>query len=251
MSDTYLRQVLAQYAVNNGLLSPVRSVQGVLLPTIRQWGGQQVLSVEPSGSFAKGTAVRSGTDIDLLASLSSTTTETLQQIYNTLFNALAAAEHQPKRQNVSIGVRVGAYSVDVVPARRQSQYGDDHSLYSNRTGSWLQTNVTRHIAEVRNSNRLDEIRLLKIWRNRRGLEFPSFYLELAVIRALHGRWSSNLSTNVVTVLEFVRDQITTTRFVDPANSNNVVSDTLTLVEKQALAKAARAALAGSWGTEFA
>lgn len=251
MSDAYLREVLARHSVDTGPYSPVLQVQSLLMPTINQWGAQQILSVSPSGSFAKGTAVRTGTDIDLFISLSSSTTETLEQVYNTLFNALGGAGLRPRRQNVSIGICIGTYDVDVVPAKRQSQYSQDHSLYSNRTGTWMQTNVVRHIAEVSGSNRLDEIRLLKIWRNRRGLDFPSFYLEMIVIRALHGRWGGSLTGNIITALEFIRDQITTARIGDPANSNNIVSDSVSAIGKQTLAAAARAALSSSWGVEFA
>ena len=145
----------------------------------------------------------------------------------------------------------GAYDVDLVPAKRQSQYGDDHSLYSNKSKTWLKTNVTTHISEVGNSGRTDEIRLMKIWRNRRGLSFPSFYLELLVIRALHGQKYGDLSKNIVTVFEFMRDQMLTANFIDPANTNNIVSDTLTSIEKSTLAAAAKAALASSWDGEFA
>lgn len=251
MSDAYLREVLALHAVDTGPDSAVRQVQGVLEPTIYRWGGGQILSVDPSGSFAKGTAIRSGTDIDLFVSLSSTTGETLATIYQTLFNALDGAGFQPRRQNVSIGMRIGPYDVDVVPGRRQSSYGNDHWLYSTKRDSHLQTNVARHIADVSRSGRADEIRLLKIWRNRKGLSFPSFYLELAAIRALHGRWTGNLSSNVVVALEFLRDRFEGARFVDPSNSNNVISDELASAEKRAIAGAARATLQSSWEAEFA
>ena len=43
-----------------------------------------MLSISPSGSFAKGTANRSGTDIDLFISLSESTPETLKEIYDSL-----------------------------------------------------------------------------------------------------------------------------------------------------------------------
>jgi predicted nucleotidyltransferase len=249
--DTFLRQVLVTNVADMSPTSPALHVRQALMPVIQRWGGQQVLSVAPSGSFAKGTAVRSSTDIDLFVSLSSTTSETLAQIYDTLFNALTAAGLQPKRQNVSIGMRLGAYDVDVVPARRQCSNGGDHSLYNNRTSTWLQTNVKQHIALVGNSGRTNEIRLMKIWRNRYGLDFPSFYLELIVIRALHGLSQRNLSTNVVTVLEFLRDQLPTARVVDPANTNNIISDTVTVREKGSIAAAARAALQSNWSVEFA
>ena len=44
----------------------------------RALGGNVVLSISPSGSFAKGTANRSGTDIALFISLSESTPETLK-----------------------------------------------------------------------------------------------------------------------------------------------------------------------------
>ena len=208
------------------------------------------MSVEPSGSFAKGTAVRSGTDIDLFISLSFNTPETLKGIYNTLFAALSNSALQPRRQDVSIGIRIAsAYDVDLVPARKQGLLGNDHSLYSARRDTWMQTNVTKHIALIQTCGRLDEIRLMKIWRNRRHLDFPSFFLELATIRALAGRRPA-LSNNVVATLEFLRDHLRNVRIVDPANTNNVVSDTLSDAAKQAVAVAARAALASTWENEF-
>lgn len=251
MSDAYLRQVLAQYAVDTGPYSLARQVQAQVAPIVNRWGGQFVMSTDPSGSFAKGTAVRTGTDIDLFISLSSNTPDTLAQVYNSLFTALTQAGYQPKRQNVSLNIRVGAYDVDMVPAKRQSQYGADHSLYSNRSGTWLQTNVGTHIAQVSSSGRLDEIRLLKIWRNRRSLDFPSFYLELAAMRALNGKRQGNLAANVVTALEFVRDQLANARIIDPANTNNIISDSLDAAGKRSVGAAAAAALQSNWGSEFA
>ena len=50
--------------------SPLLGVQTTLMPTLRQWAGNDLLSVYPSSSFMKGTAVLSGTDVDLFLSLS-------------------------------------------------------------------------------------------------------------------------------------------------------------------------------------
>ncbi|WP_066542595.1 hypothetical protein [Sphingomonas sp. CCH18-B1] len=91
-----------------------------------------------------------------------------------------------------------------------------------------------------------ESRLLKLWRNQKRLEFPSFYLELTVIAALSGRTSPDLAENVVTVLEYLRDKFTAARVIDPANGNNVISDDLTGTEKQAVRRLAEAALGGNW-----
>jgi len=110
----------------------VRGVAVTLCPAIREWAGNFLAAVTPSGSFAKGTANRSGTDIDLFLSLVHTTPNTLKEIYETLFSKMQAKGYNPKRQNVSIGVKVGGFTVDLVPGKRQGAYGEDHSLYRRR-----------------------------------------------------------------------------------------------------------------------
>lgn len=248
MPDAYLYQILAKRRADTGPKSPARAVQAALQPSLLRWAGKYLVSMEPSGSFAKGTAIRGGTDIDIFASLSSSVTESLEEIYNTLFYRLREEGFSPRQQNVSIGINVGPYSVDVVPARRQSPTGHIHSLYRRKTSSWTQTNVYSHISSVRNSGRLNEIMILKVWRKQNGLAFPSFYLELVTIQACRGRKVGDLSGNVWATLAYIRDNIKTAVFIDPANTNNRISDDLTTAEKQALANAASTALhATNWG----
>jgi hypothetical protein len=100
--------------------------------------------------------------------------------------------------------------------------------------------VLTHIAEVRRANRLQEVRLIKLWRNQLGLDFPSFYLELVVARALAGQ-AATLEANVSLIFEYLRDSFTSARFVDPANTNNVISDELTASERQKVVNAGKAA----------
>jgi hypothetical protein len=248
--EQHLSAVLARHAVDTGANSPVRGVQAALDSILRKWAQQYLVEVRPSGSFAKGTAVHGGTDIDLFVSLSSTLTTTLKDVYDTLFNALSGAGYTARRQNVSVGITVSNWKVDVTPGRRQDQHGTYHSLWSNRAGNWLQTNVNEHCRVVSGSSRLTEIRLMKIWRNVHNLDWPSFYLELFVINALYGARQANLKDNIITALRAVANSIGTCRLIDPANTNNVVSDTLTAQGKAGLATAARNALNSPWNVVF-
>lgn len=198
--------------------------------------------------LAKGTGISLSTDADIFLSLSSTTPGTLADMYETLCNAVTGAGFPVRKQDVSVGTTVNGYSIDLVPGRRQSQYGNEHSLYRNRTGSWTKTDVQTHIKVVADSGRVDEIRLLKIWRTRHGLRFPSFYLELAALDALHYARRGAVAANVYQTLEFLRDNIESDRFIDPANTNNVVSDDCTAAEKAAIAVQARTSLGKkTWG----
>jgi hypothetical protein len=243
--DEYLRPLLAREAVDNSTTSPFLRVQAELMPLLRNWAGINLIGVYPSGSFAKGTAVRSGTDIDLFVSLGEPEHRPLRALYESLFDMLVAAGYKPRRQNVSLNICLKGSSVDLVPAHRQNVETDDHSLYVSKNDTWIKTNVTKHIAYVRAAKRQNETRIVKLWRNQHSLEFPSFYLEMAVIRVLAARATPYLSANVYAVFEYLRDALVYARFVDPANSNNILSDTLNETEKRTVAKAAREALSCS------
>ena len=237
-ADSYLRTILQREAVDISPLSPLRLVQNTLWPTIWAWANGHLLSVTPSGSFAKGTANRSGTDIDLFISVSPNVGDTLRQVYDTLERALQNAGYVTRRQNVSINITVGGQSVDLVPAKRQNLFLEDHSLYRRKADSWTKTNVATHAQIVSTSGRTEEIRVLKLWRDQLGLDWPSFYLELTVLRALsYGSIYGDLAANVSRVFDFLRDNFVGARIVDPANANNIISDDLTQAGKQRISTA--------------
>ena len=249
-ADEYLRRILIRESVDTGPSSPVRGVLTQLDPIIRTWANGQLLGISPSGSFAKGTANHSGTDIDLFISLSEQTTESLRDIYNKLFNTMTQKGYAPKRQNVSITIRVSGYDVDLVPAKRQNRYSNDYSLYRRRADTWTKTDVSVHIKQVWLSGRQDEIRIVKLWRDQKGLDFPSFYLELTSIDALSGQRGGTLSQNVWQTFKYLRDSFPNSRVVDPANTNNIISDDLSGAEKLRVKTAAVRALSAKDWTEI-
>ena len=245
-ADQYLSGILIREQVDTGPMSPVRAVQRTIMPALNSWGGNYLSEVYPSGSFAKGTANRTGTDIDLFISVAESVPNTMKEIYNTLFEQMTKQGYGPKRQNVSININIGGYSVDLVPGKRQNAYSQDHSLYRRRADTWTKTNVLTHISQISSSGLTNEIRILKLWRTQKTLDFPSFYLELAIIHALKGRYGT-LSQRVWVALEYLRDQFSSARFADPANTNNIISDDLTASARSSIQAAARASLiATNW-----
>jgi hypothetical protein len=142
------------------------------------------------------------------------------------------------------------YSVDLVPARRQDAVSGDHSLYRRKAGTWTKTNISTHARTVIGAARADEIRIVKLWRNQQGLDFPSFYLELSVIRSLAqkplpGLVSYNsqptLAQRVIAAFDYLAESFPAARIVDPANTNNIISDDLTADEKAKVSEAANIA----------
>jgi hypothetical protein len=247
--DDYLRKLITKYAAPSGPNAPVLQQLAPIDATIRSWAGRQLLDLTLSGSYAKGTAVHGDADTDLFISLASTTTQTLREIYESLRDTFSQTGYAVREQNVSVRLSVGNFKVDLVPGKKRAGNTTDHSLYVRKRGSWQQTNIQTHIALITGSGRREEIILLKIWRAEQQIDFPSIYLELCTLRALSGKPRGDIANNVWAVLQFLRDELATARIVDPANTNNIISDDLTTREKATIAAAATRSLTKRFWSE--
>jgi len=241
-ADQYVASVVWKYAVSTVTGSPASKAANLLIPPLTEWVGEHRLGIQFSGSYAKGTAISLGTDVDIFISLRDVPGKGMKEIYWSLFQFCADRGLKPQAQNVSIRVKNNGVQVDLVPGRKQSGNTTDHTLYRRKKDSWVQTNVLEHIKVVAGSGRTDEIRAMKIWRERNHLDFPSFYLELMTIEALKGNRSNGLAERVGAVLRHIGERFMQARIVDPANTNNVISDDLDLDEKRAVMNAARVSL---------
>jgi len=185
---------------------------------LRDWKFRPYLrSVQLAGSHAKGTDLPDS-DYDYFLNLSAVTPGPIAAIQQSLAGFL----HGHVR-NVSVRILLDGHFVDLVPARAGI-------LWQARFDTWLKTDIEKQIRYVRDSGFIDEILALKIWRRRHALRFPSFLMELA---AIHARPRSFRD-----VLHFLATDFPTARLIDPGNSNNVVSELLTEVEKLRIARAA-------------
>ena len=196
---------------------------------LRHWRFHKyVKSVSLAGSHAKGTDLRDS-DVDIFIGLVPETPASLKEIQRSL------AEHfipyGSSLRNVSVRVTLDGMTIDLVPARRTFT---GHMLWQARFDTWLKTDIAEQIRYVRSSGLINEILALKIWRRRHALKFPSFLMELAAIRAE--------PRNFRDVLQFLATDFPTARLIDPGNSNNIVSDLLTDVEKLRISRRAAISL---------
>jgi hypothetical protein len=233
--DQYVESILAKYAVPRGPSSPAERLGASVAGPIRSWAGHQLNTLEYSGSYAKETGVRGISDVDVFISLKADTTTPLKEIYSSLYELAQQQEWSPRAQNVSVGVTINGTRGDLVPGKVQVGYQNYHSLYLRKRDSWTQTNVSLHVQTVRNSSRLNEIRAIKIWRFLHGLDFPSLYLELFTIKSLTARSRNSLADNVLYALQTIGTSLASIRIEDPANTNNILSDEITVKEKQQIA----------------
>lgn len=246
--DQYIRQIVAAHTPNIDFIAEDKINE--LRPHIHAWASGHGYELKLSGSLAKGTGITGTTDIDLFISLdpSVTTCNTLENVYNTLRNRLTGAGYTTREQNVSLGIDHTGLKMDVVAGVKHHILGFDHSIWKRKARTWTKTNIDEHIKHVRESGRVFDIRAIKIWRKLHGLDFPSFYLELAVIEALKGTTllGSSPAHNFVKVMNYLQAEFEDATIRDPANGSNEVSEELTIAEKQTIKTTAESTLGGAW-----
>jgi hypothetical protein len=246
--DDYVRGVVAKYTPTPlAAILAAESAKTTVTDLVLRWAFHKLRTVDYSGSFAKGTNIAGGTDLDLFISLAHDLPWALAEIHQRLGDHLRRFGLPVREQNVSLGITLNGLSIDLVPGHRMGPQTEYHSLFHRRTGTWRQTNVAEQIRFVEDHGRQEETRALKIWRKCCGFECPSFLLELAAITALSGRPHGRLGANMVVVLQYLESELRTARLVDPANTNNIVSDDLSDREKAGLASRAGQALRTPWG----
>lgn len=247
--NQYLLWILENYKARDlSLYSPeISRLQAIL----RSWASSCLIEILNSGSRAKNTAIHLASDVDYLVSLVSSCNENagwLKSIYDSLFQELQ--KHYPivRKQNVSFGIKLRDLEVDIIPARKHSGNTSDHWLYVSKKETRQQTNIQRHINNISQSWRNNEIKLLKIWRKFHNLDFSSIYMEYLLINVILS-WKpksiDNLEWNFLHILsELARDTLNPlyTRIQDPANSSNILSDLLNQVEKNAIIRVAKVSI---------
>ena len=243
-ASEYLHGILEREAVDHGPGSPIARIGGKITALCQAWGSRDIMDVAVGGSFEKSMANRSGVSVDYVVWIDAQSERRIPEIYESMFSAFRRLGLAPIRRDVTIALDVGNMRVDLLPAKRLSLISDIHEIYSTRRGAAITTNLNQHVLDSHDAGWQDEMRVLKLWRDQNGLDFPSYYLELATQAALRRRPAGALADNVWVALGFFERLLVPRAMLDPANAANIVSDELTAAQKRLIALAAAAARGG-------
>jgi hypothetical protein len=206
-----------------------------------------------AGSYGKQTMIRARYDLDLVIYWPHTATYTIKGIYDAVGQVLQKEWQVVNSKTVCWELPFdGGFHIDVVPGRALDANYFEANLHRSDTGTTLKTSLKTHIDTVRGSGRTDAIRLMKLWKERRGVPFrKSFLLEVMTIEGCKGKRFDDHAGQVMAALGYIRDNIETCNVIDPANTNNSLSDDLSPDARKRIKAAAAAAIAAqSWGDVF-
>ena len=242
---SYLEGVLESQRVDDAVERAVRARRAEIEDLLRTGWPGGAPRFYYGGSFAKGTAIAVQFDLDVVMYFPPETPAGPRELYEAVEARLRAAGRATARHNVALRLRyTPGWHVDVVPGRALDPDYEYAALWAAERCASRRTSLRRHIACARALDR-DTLRLLKLWRCRQAVPVGSFVLELAAERALRG-FAGTLEERLARVLRFLAEELAEARLVDPANSNNVVSDDLEWSRKRDIAAAAARALSGPW-----
>lgn len=251
-NDTYLRGLLNEQDLTPDEESVLRALRDKIESQLRT-SLNKIERVYYAGSFGKNTMIRELYDLDIVVYWASDCGFTLQDIYNAVGDALKKNWKVVRSKTVAWELPFdGGFHLDVVPGRALNNTFKYANLYRTDTTTSLQTSIKVHIDTVRNSGRHDAIRLMKLWRKRKGVPFKkSLALELITIDGCAGSPAENLEKQLMAAFRYISNNILTARLVDPANTNNVISDEIPYSDKLVIQAAAKAALdAQYWSHVF-
>lgn len=229
--NEYLEKLLEDHKLSDDEREEIQTTSDEVREKLNNEFCRKIITIKYSGSIAKHTAITESKDIDLAIHFKKTAFETLEEMYNSVFDYLQK-NYAVRKQKVSIGLV--DLNVDVVPGRRideEDESNNDVFLYKTDDGGRIKTNIETHKKHISESGCRKIIRLAKIWKIKHDLKFKSFALELLVIQALENSDKTSLSDRFKEVLEYIKENVEQVRLVDPANSNNNVADAVQPIDK--------------------
>jgi hypothetical protein len=184
-------------------------------------------TIRYGGSKAKGTLVKEYYDLDVVCYFQEDDGdcgETLKDIYENVRDALKDKyDVQEKTSAIRLGSRDVAtfgkdFHIDVVPGRFVDATKGDCFLHQTQGDKErLKTNLQTHIDHIRDSGVVDAVRLLKLWKVRRGLRIKQFVFELLIIKLLATKKGASLADQVKHVWEEIAATGKPICVEDPAN----------------------------------
>lgn len=210
------------------------------------------LSTYPSlkGSIVRGTPINgSDADIEVRFNKSSgTIAQVNENIENYLLNEYDDSRLiNVRRQKHSVGLTYELYSkelkIDVVTNREIENGKGDTFIKSKRLSIFddsnlIRTNSSVQFKALRLTNKQQKIiQLLKKWKKHSAIKCPSILLELIVVKVFkEEKIPYGLEKGFFTVVKYLANNITSVNIIDPSNSKNIISNSLSHSEKEEIRK---------------
>lgn len=238
--EKYLEELVLKYEKSNRDLN--EQIVKEIKKKILSFEHKKIHQIVTFGSSIKGTNIRQNPKVKLLISMKEKDKRSVEEITIWLYNYLNTPEFKIQRQASQLEFNYKGVDFVVFIAKKKEKTFNYHVMQNLNFSKEILTNFNIHTTNVLESNYQKEIILMKLWREKHQLNFPTMYLELVVIDVLRKCNKKNLFSRIIRVLDFLRKDFISEKFYDPSNTNNVISDYLSLEEKAKIQSVAKLSL---------
>ncbi len=244
----YLHKSLNYYKDDNVLL--LDKAEQVKAKLNQKFKGDLAITPKFHGSIAKGTSIY-GSDIDIqlqfkkeFGALADVYYSVSDFIYDEFKDAkLESVREQRHSIGLEFKIKDEIKRIDIVPTRQVENDNNDTCLFVNKTGffekpTYKKTNSLKQLIALSFNYREKRIvKLLKVWKTENNLIIKSIHLEWLAKKAFQEKKvAQNIEKALSDVIHFIACNIEYLRIVDTANSNNIISNTLSNEEKNTISR---------------
>lgn len=239
----YLHKSLDFYKDDSTLL--MKKAEQIKSRLHEKFNGNLIQKPYITGSVVKGTSIY-GSDIDIQLPFKrdfGSVANVFNSVSDFIFDELNINEViNVRKQKHSIGIEFQINDeikrIDIVPTRQIKKNNNDVQLFVNNTGffekpSYKKTNSVKQLSSLAFNYREKRIiRLLKIWKIENNLKIKSVHLEWLAKKSFEVKPITNkIEKDLTNTIYFIASNIENLWIVDSANSNNIISNSISLEEK--------------------
>ena len=247
--EKYLLDIIARHQPKQLKGQSARIIR--LESELQSWAQDCFMGIHESGSHARGTATSVSSNVKLLLLLSNTCHRNaggIRSCYESLHGYLIERYRDVKKHRVSLRLRLNGMDIDITPARMKMGEPDLHTLYQPEDGKILETSILQHTDDAQVAARAAETKLLKIWFDQQGIQWPAIYVDYLVPTKLLANIKPEKDSLALNFMHMIRQVAKRDfnplleNFEDPANNENLLSELMSDQDKRIAIKAAQRAL---------
>jgi hypothetical protein len=171
-----------------------------------------------SGSYAKGTMIKSSFDLDIVIYFAKTYTNPTKELVEYVKKLLS--KYNPVNYGVALQIKKNGYDVDIVVGKAIDDEFKFATLYNTKDNKEMRASLITHIDLVNEVEQI--IQLMKIWRLNHKLNWHKLAMEQTVVRVLQNKTKNNFGECLKEIFLDIKSNIDNVKFFDPANSNNPI-----------------------------
>ena len=247
--ESYLQQLVKNIETSNGSFDEaiVKEVKKLIL----SFESKKINQIITFGSSIKGTNIRENPRIKLLVSIKEKDKRSIDEITEWFFNYLQFPEWQAVKKGNQLEFNYKGIDFNIFFAKKKLKSYNFHIMENLKFSREVISNFNIHTTNVVESNFQKEIILIKLWREKHQLNFPTIYLELVVMDVLRKCKKKNLFSRIIKILDYLRKDFIDDKFYDPSNTYNVISEYLSLDEKKKIQNMAKISLTEQYVSDIA